>query len=163
MMNRRATWCCASMVASNGRALFSCIGSKQMMPKSTLGRCGGASSRNLKSITVGRSFSTTSELEDLLREQKTYEQERAIALGQLLESKAVQRLKDGKTPILHEDILPMEEYEQLRPQAMHLRRMLKKKMRFEVGPHASVCFQNYSLIWTQVHSPSNCLFCAALS
>jgi hypothetical protein len=49
------------------------------------------------------------------------------------------------------DIMALVAYSEARPSLQRLRLALKKKRRVDIGPNASVTFQNYDLVWLQIH------------
>jgi hypothetical protein len=60
-------------------------------------------------------------------------------------------LRTSKSSISRDDIISLEEYERLRPAILGFRNELKRRRRIPVGPFATVCFQNYQLVWIQIH------------
>ena len=48
-------------------------------------------------------------------------------------------------------ILSLKDYEAVRLNVQAMRREIKKNRRMDIGPNATVVFQNYDLIWTQIH------------
>lgn len=56
-----------------------------------------------------------------------------------------------KRTLTKADILPMTEFEDLRPQKRQEIMEIKKKRRVFVGPFALFIFENYDTLWWQVH------------
>lgn len=52
---------------------------------------------------------------------------------------------------LSDCLLDIRDYLSVRQSATELRRRIKKPRRFQIGPFATVLFENYDLIWFQIH------------
>ncbi len=53
--------------------------------------------------------------------------------------------------LTHEDILPLEDYAQLRSAKRREMIDIKRLRRMDVGPHASFYFESFATMWYQVH------------
>ncbi len=56
-----------------------------------------------------------------------------------------------KSQLTAADILPMSDYERLRPEKRSTVMAMKKMRRVSVGPYATFYFENYDTMWLQVH------------
>ena len=57
----------------------------------------------------------------------------------------------AKHEITRADIMPMEAYAKVRDERRLAIREIKRRRRFEVGPFATIYFENYDTMWWQVH------------
>lgn len=56
-----------------------------------------------------------------------------------------------KTEISRDDILPMDEYARRRPELRRRLVEMKKHRRIDIGPYATLYFENYETMWSQIH------------
>ena len=57
----------------------------------------------------------------------------------------------GKHEITRDDIMPMAEYAQQRRERARALSAIKRDRRVEVGPHATLYFENFDTMWHQIH------------
>ena len=57
----------------------------------------------------------------------------------------------AKRRLSRADILPLDEYAEIRSQSRREITELKKRRRLEVGPFATFYFENFATMWSQVH------------
>jgi len=57
----------------------------------------------------------------------------------------------SKHEITRDDIMPMAQYGQQRRERARALSALKRDRRVEVGPHATLYFENYDTMWHQIH------------
>jgi hypothetical protein len=57
----------------------------------------------------------------------------------------------GRHQLSRSDILPLDDYTRIRGQSRREIGELKKRRRVEVGPFATVYFENFATMWSQVH------------
>ncbi len=58
--------------------------------------------------------------------------------------------RDTRT-ITRDDIMPLDQYETIRPEKRQDNVLRKKFRRLSIGPHATIIFENWDSMWWQVH------------
>jgi hypothetical protein len=53
--------------------------------------------------------------------------------------------------ITRDDIMPLDQYETIRPEKRQDNVLRKKFRRMSIGPHATIIFENWDSMWWQVH------------
>lgn len=68
-------------------------------------------------------------------------------------SSTLPSLLTGHSPstLVPEHILPLDEYESIRPDVMQFRRAERANRRVQIGEHASLTFESFKLWWIQTH------------
>ena len=62
-----------------------------------------------------------------------------------------------------EDIIPVAEYQNIKRDVYYpMRRAIKKIRQIEIGPFASITFENYDLVWVQIQGMLVLLDCVCL-